>query len=372
VAYWRDGRLLLENYARSEKTEAAPLVFDVLDSLTAWRSKADLHAALPRIPPTLLDQLLDALLDHGLVVSSHETVNGNSDDARARALEQWSAWTPAASYFHLATKDVPFTPRAETILRLQKKALDTPPPAPLKTSEARVRVSLPAAKKTGALPGVMVERRTWRRFGTKPVTIDELSTLLGLTWAVQDWVNVEGWGRMALKTAPSGGARHSIEAYVLARRVQGLRPGLYHYQPASHELHLVRAKATTADIHAYLPQQHWYGGASAVVLMTAVFPRVQYRYPFARAYRTVLAEVGHHCQNFCLAATWLGLAPFCTMALADSRIERDLGIDGVTESVLYAAGVGTRPKGVAWAPWPDTARTPRRVRNNPRHERRRR
>jgi hypothetical protein len=31
------------------------------------------------------------------------------------------------------------------------------------------------------------------------------------------------------------------------------------------------------------------------------------------------------------------------MALADSRIEKDLGIDGITESVLYAAGVGRRP-----------------------------
>ena len=36
--------------------------------------------------------------------------------------------------------------------------------------------------------------------------------------------------------------------------------------------------------------------------------------------------------------------PFETMALADSRIERDLKIDGVTEAVLYAAGVGTRPR----------------------------
>jgi hypothetical protein len=57
-------------------------------------------------------------------------------------------------------------------------------------------------------------------------------------------------------------------------------------------------------------------------------------------------------------ATWLGLAPFCSMALADSRIERDLKIDGVSESVLYAAGVGTRPQGMDWAPWPGTRKTP--------------
>ena len=66
----------------------------------------------------------------------------------------------------------------------------------------------------------------------------------------------------------------------------------------------------------------------------------QWRYPYARAYRAVLAESGHLCQTFCLLATSLGLAPFCTMALADSRIERDLRIDGVSEAVIYAAGVG--------------------------------
>jgi len=85
-----------------------------------------------------------------------------------------------------------------------------------------------------------------------------------------------------------------------------------------------------------------------VVMMTAVFPRTQWKYKFARAYRAVLAESGHLCQTFCFVATWLGLAPFCTIALADSRIEKDLGIDGVTESVLYAAGVGKRPAGMDW------------------------
>jgi hypothetical protein len=36
----------------------------------------------------------------------------------------------------------------------------------------------------------------------------------------------------------------------------------------------------------------------------------------------------------------MGLAPFCTAALKDSMIEKDLGIDGISESVLYVAGVG--------------------------------
>ena len=82
---------------------------------------------------------------------------------------------------------------------------------------------------------------------------------------------------------------------------------------------------------------------------------------FPRAYRSVLTEAGHLCQTFCLVATWLGLAPFCTLALADSRIERDLGLDGRTESVLYAAGVGSRSPGVDWAPTPKGSPRLRRI-----------
>jgi nitroreductase len=90
-------------------------------------------------------------------------------------------------------------------------------------------------------------------------------------------------------------------------------------------------------------------------LITAVFGRMEWKYPSPRAYRDVLLEAGHFCQTFCLVATSLGLAPFCTGALADSIIERDLGLDGVSESVLYACGAGTRPPKVRWAPWPEDA-----------------
>jgi hypothetical protein len=50
-----------------------------------------------------------------------------------------------------------------------------------------------------------------------------------------------------------------------------------------------------------------------------------------------------------LMATSLGLAPYCVMGLADTLVEGDLGIDGISESVLYCAGVGRPPRGTLWA-----------------------
>jgi SagB-type dehydrogenase family enzyme len=175
-----------------------------------------------------------------------------------------------------------------------------------------------------------------------------LATLLDLTGGIQSWIVAEHGERVAIKTSPSGGARHPIELYVAVRRVDGLRHGLYHYAADRHGLELVSRKAPAPS--RYLPNQWWFNGASAVVFFAAVFPREQWRYEHARAYRAVLIEAGHLCQTFCLTATWLGLAPFCSMALADARIENDFGLDGITESVLYAAGVGTRPDRVGWIP----------------------
>jgi SagB-type dehydrogenase family enzyme len=131
--------------------------------------------------------------------------------------------------------------------------------------------------------------------------------------------------------------------YLLALRVEGLRSGLYHYHPAQHHLTRISTNATRDRAWLYCARQDYVKNAAALFVMTAVFLRTMWKYHLARAYRAVLLDAGHLCQTFCLVATWLGLAPFCTAALKDTLIEEDLGIDGILESVLYVAGIGCPP-----------------------------
>ncbi|PYL08979.1 MAG: hypothetical protein DME33_05300 [Verrucomicrobia bacterium] len=121
---------------------------------------------------------------------------------------------------------------------------------------------------------------------------------------------------------------------------KGLRAGLYHYHPAHHCLKMISRKATREKAQLYCAHQDYVRNAAALFPMTAVFPRAMWKYRHARAYRVVSLDAGHLCQTFCLVATWLGLAPFCTAALKDTLIEKDLGIDGIRESILYVTGVG--------------------------------
>jgi SagB-type dehydrogenase family enzyme len=106
----------------------------------------------------------------------------------------------------------------------------------------------------------------------------------------------------------------------------------------------LRRSASSKQITRWLVNQYWYGSAAFVVFMTAVFGRTQWKYDYPRAYRATLLEAGHLCQTFCLTATWLELAPFCTLAFADSMVEKAIGVDGISESVLYVAGAGVRPE----------------------------
>jgi len=356
VSYWRGRTLILENYRTGVRVSAAPQTLHVLSLFDTWQDPARIARRVPEFTPASLIRAVAALVKCSLLERADR-----ARTAADRAFDAWSPWNPAAGLLHFSSKDLPYRDADVAIRSVRARAARQPRPPAVKRYPAAAQIRLPAPQTAGEFPRVLLERRTWRRFSPAAVPLGALSTLLGLSCGVQQWVELPGVGRLPMKTHPSGGAQHPLEVYVLARKVAGLAPGLYHYAAAAHRLERLRAGATKRQIARYLPTQDWYGDASALFLITAVFPRMQWKYKFPRAYRAVLTESGHLCQTLCLTATWLGLAPFCSLALADSLIERDLGIDGVSESVLYAAGVGTRPAGASWAPWP----THRQLRRSP-------
>jgi SagB-type dehydrogenase family enzyme len=360
VAYWQPDGFVLHQFARGTRTVAAGPVVTLLDAAAAWRTAGELAAVLPGAAARSLQPLIGALVRRGLL----EVSRAARPDPRDAAASHWGAWNPVAGFFHDATRDVRFSPRRLANANLRRRAREAPPPVAvtMRPDAAKADVQpLPPPALDSDLAATLRARRSWRRLGRGPLPLADLATLLGLTWGVQAWVDVDGFGWMPLKTSPSGGARHAVEAYVAIRRVEGMAPGIYHYEAANHRLVRIRRGLTARALAACVPHQAWMAGAPALVFMTAVFARAQWRYPTPRAYRTVLAEVGHHAQTFCLLATERGLAPFCTMALADSATERLLGVDGLREAALYAVGVAPRPAGTAWAPWPHTRRLPRRL-----------
>lgn len=336
VVHWKDGLPVVENYATSRIRSTDPLEFEVLDVAREWSEIEELVARLEGRDAARARRAVRHLLEDTMLEEMDDP-----PEQHARALRRWDNWNPAAGIFHQATRNV----------RYLKPVTSFPPadsirlyPSHLKDYPDLDRLDLPPFPRGGELPEVLLERRTWRRFGQGPVSLDDLATLLGLTWGVQIWVGGGRSPRVPFKTSPSGGAKHSVEAYVMALAVEDIPAAIYHYCPDAHDLAVIREGTPKGLLRSFLPGQTWFHEPAAVVFMTSVFQRVQYKYQHPRAYRVILLEAGHLAQTFCLLATWLGLAPFCTAALSDSAIEAHLDIDGIDEAVLYAVGVGTRPE----------------------------
>jgi SagB-type dehydrogenase family enzyme len=338
LAYWREGRLCFHNFATRSTVAANPVAIDVLDFFDGWRTSQAAIAHFEQFTPGSVRQTIRELLRQRLLVSegSLEAI------ADSHITKEWSAWLPEAS-FHFSTKDAPYVPSDSSLEQRRATLQNAPQPPKFKSVKGAAKVELPPRSfPDSEFIHVLTGRRTHREFSDQSVALESVSQLLSLVWGVTGYLYAPLFGRLPHKTSPSGGARHPGEVYLMALRVSGLKRGLYHYHPTRHSLETIREGATAEKASRYCANAPHVGRAAALFLMTAVFPRNMWKYQHPRAYRVVLLDAGHLCQTFCLVATWLGLAPFCTAALKDTLIERDLGIDGIRESVLYVAGVGAK------------------------------
>lgn len=332
---WRERKLVLQNYQTLASASAEPEAVRILHLLEEWTRPSDLYPLLPEYTPKSIRAGLRELLRNTFLVT--EGTPAARRDAELAGV--WSAWLPEAS-FHFASKDVEY---AEAPPSLFRRYLAESRQPPLVKSYGKVsRIQLPGRRAADSpFEQVLLARKTHREFSRKQIPLSVISTLLYYTWGVTGRIEAPPFGRLFHKTSPSAGARHPGEVYLLAMRVGGLAQGLYHYDCLHHRLERLRSLPAVKKALAYTAGQEFVQDASALFIMTAVFPRVLWKYRFARSYRVVLLDAGHLCQTFCLVATWLGLAPFCTAAFEDTLIENDLGLDGIGESPLYVAGVGT-------------------------------
>lgn len=336
IAYWQSGALRIANFLARRTFAASPVTLELIRFFFTPRTIEEALHAFRAYSPKSVGQSVLQLIDAQLVLE-----HGSTECKRDRLLESsWGAWLPEGA-FHFLTKDTPYVGADWPTRRKLKLLPSGPAPAQFKRVRGADVIRLPKHAVTGdAFFDTLHARRTHREFAAAAVALEDISTLLQSTWGVQGYLQTDEFGPLPYKTSPSGGARHPGEVYLMALRVRGLERGLYHYQSADHRLARISRGANARMARRYCADQSYFSQAAALFIMTAVFARTMWKYGRARAYRVVLLETGHLCQTFCLTAARLGLAPFSTAALRDTLIERDLGLDGISESVLYIAGVG--------------------------------
>ena len=341
ISYWQGKQLFFENYLTRKKIAASVETATLLDFFSGWKREEAMLRRWPEYTAKSLQGAVRRLVKETFLQESRHVVPRMGE--REKALRAWKNWNPATGYFHFQTKDTYSEKISAREIRWVEELLERRRvPVPVKPYPGARVLKFARREELGEFPQVLRERRTWRKFGRQAVAKEILGRLLQLSFGVQGWDKMPRGGRFAMKTSPSGGSLHPCEAYVVARKVGGIPAGIYHYDCVGHRLQEIRRGTSAAEVQKLLAGQWWFRDSAFVVFLTAVFGRTQWKYDYARAYRAVLAEAGHLCQTFCLTATWLGLAPFCTMALADTRIEEALRVDGISESVMYAMGAGKR------------------------------
>src|SRR5207247_10683524 len=135
--------------------------------------------------------------------------------------------------------------------------LKTPPPKIFKNVKG-TRKLLPARTfPDSEFIRVLMTRRTHRQFSKQKLTLEAVSQLLSLVWGVSGYLHTPFFGNLPLKPSPSGGARHPGEVYLMALRVKGLSPGVYHYHPGRHCLRMISRKATREKAWLYCARQDY-------------------------------------------------------------------------------------------------------------------
>jgi len=186
------------------------------------------------------------------------------------------------------------------------------------------------------LHSFLKNRKSRRQFKVETISIAELSYLLWSCEGVR-----ENKGKYSFRTTPSGGARHPLDLYVFARRVEGLKPGLYRYLPLEHSLVLEREGDDSATLNEALMGQ--LVNSSCVFMWAAVPYRSEWRYGKA-ADKLVALDAGHSCQNLYLACEALSLGTCAIGAYDQKKLDEYLGLDGEDMFAMYAAPIGKPTK----------------------------
>lgn len=194
-------------------------------------------------------------------------------------------------------------------------------------------VPLPRVEARTDLESCIATRRSRHRFSGEAIGLEALSRLLLYSYGR---TQPQGFFR----AVPSAGGLYPLDLYLAAFRVEGLAPGLYHYDARWHQLDdLQLGDFLPSFRERVLCQGIDLEGAALGIVITATFLRSTFKYQ-DRGYRMVLIEAGEVAQNLSLMAHSLGLGSCLVGGFFDNTLSELLAIDGLEEAPLLPMVLG--------------------------------
>jgi SagB-type dehydrogenase family enzyme len=201
---------------------------------------------------------------------------------------------------------------------------------------------------------VVETRRSIYTYSPTPITVDELGEFLyrvaRVRWIGSQPVSSNVTGRSSAmdvtsRPIPAGGRGYELELYLTISECVGLDPGMYHYDPAGHQLTRLRsADGLTEQMLTFAAIASTGVRPKVLITIAARFRRMMWKYD-RLAYAATLKHVGVMMHQMYLAATAMQLAP---SALGSGNIETfaaATGNDPIVEGSVGEFMLGSSPLG---------------------------
>jgi SagB-type dehydrogenase family enzyme len=326
--------LIAFNFLTKSVFQCSQDLLALLGKLQDWKTPHDIAEIVPAFSSGEIMDILENLADQSAVVKE-----GSAHAAKEAEYEKSWTWGIPSALMHYSVQDNDYiSMETAEALQKQKASNDGKIDLFLKNDSFKAAIQLPISASSSPLLKLMAKRRTIRRAKPQAVSLQQLSDCLfaglGITGETENCV-----GKLPLSMTPSGGARNPYEAYVFARNITGLAPGIYHYSATEHALGTIETHDVNS-LSALIGGQDWGDGMACLIVLCAHLDRTMWKYVDANAYRVVLIEAGHIGQNIMLAATDNALSACPTAALSHSKLKSALGITSITQAPIYALSLG--------------------------------
>ena len=197
------------------------------------------------------------------------------------------------------------------------------------------KISLPQPEIKGRLSveEAIHDRISRRSFKDRSLSLAQAGQLL---WSAGGLGAVGAAG--VSRAAPSAGATYPLELYLAAGKVDGLSPGLYHYDYRAHALAVLQQGDLRVELARACLGQEMVAQAPLSIVLVAHYERTTRRYG-ERGYRYVYMEAGYVSQNIYLQAEALQLGTVAVGAFDDAAVKEILAVKGAP---LLIMPVGAR------------------------------
>jgi SagB-type dehydrogenase family enzyme len=335
VLVLENDQVIFHNFLSQTTFAANAAALELASRVYRWTEPDEIKKSMLSYTAKSVDSAIQQLIELDILI-----VEGSAAALRDARYEQAWLWGSMAGAYHFGSQGGVFVSDEDTQAMLRQVAMVSPSPILHQPNpEGPLKIFAPQRRAYDEPFLTMARRRTNRIMLDESIGLDAVADCLLVSMAITAMLDIPGVGDLPLKMTPSGGARNPYEAYVLARKVDGLPRGVYHYA-AIDQSFAPLGDAGPPPFPGLLGQQAWTANAAAVILLVANFDRPMWKYHDPAAYRVTAIEAGHIAQNILLAATRLGLAGNPTALLSVADLEAMLGLDAITQSATYAVALG--------------------------------